>query len=66
MEGERVEIAQRARGVHRVDEAKGVDARIPWLDNAYKELDRAVFAAYGWPARSDRRRNPRATSRVER
>lgn len=24
--------------------------RPTWLDNAHKRLDRAVFAAYGWPA----------------
>jgi type II restriction/modification system DNA methylase subunit YeeA len=24
--------------------------RPSWLDNAHKRLDRAVFAAYGWPA----------------
>ena len=26
------------------------NARPTWLDNAHKELDAAVFAAYGWPA----------------
>ena len=24
--------------------------RPAWLENAYRKLDEAVFAAYGWPA----------------
>ena len=23
---------------------------MPWLENAHRKLDEAVFAAYGWPA----------------
>ena len=26
------------------------DQRPKWLENAHQKLDRAVFAAYGWPA----------------
>ncbi len=55
---------RRAGGAGEANADQSLQQAPKWLENAHRKLDKAVFAAYGWPGRSLKGRNPvRAFSR---